>query len=218
MPWWPPGASDEGKAFMIKFQVQIPLEPTLPSQPRLLPWLGKVSCWRRLGKTVQWTPEESDQLLALPFLAGSLPVASRYLLIISSWVLAEHGWYLEYSMVYSPFPCRVGKRKWGWAMCSPAEHTPPACEVTPRDPLQSHPNKTPQVQKDCLARNYTALVWFWSPAAAAMDMMVQLTQTYRIKQVLAKRSRRTHLCARSQLGGISKHIVQRHLQSKHICL
>ncbi|KAG5837677.1 hypothetical protein ANANG_G00241980 [Anguilla anguilla] len=42
--------------------------------------------------------------LALPFLAGSWPVASRCLLTSSSCVLGRQGWYLLYSMVYSPFP------------------------------------------------------------------------------------------------------------------
>lgn len=56
-------------------------------------------------KTVRCAQEDQSQLLALPFFAGSRPVASRYLLIISSWVLGKHGWYLQYSIVYSPFPC-----------------------------------------------------------------------------------------------------------------
>lgn len=102
-------------------------------------WKSKLE---KTGTDCQWTPEESHQLLALPFLAGSLPVASRYLLMISSWVLAEQGWYLEYSMVYSPFPCRVGKRKRGWAMCNPAGHTAPVCEGIPgilHNPTQTNP-------------------------------------------------------------------------------
>lgn len=87
------------KDIMMQWQVQVPASPDCSCRFQ-----------SRLWKTVQCAQEEKNQLLALPFFAGSRPVASRYLLIISSWVLGEHGWYLQYSIVYSPFPCRVGER------------------------------------------------------------------------------------------------------------
>lgn len=46
----------------------------------------------------------SSQLFHLFFFAGSCPVASKYLWMSSSWVTGRQGWYLLYSMVYSPFP------------------------------------------------------------------------------------------------------------------
>lgn len=47
---------------------------------------------------------ETPQLFHLFFFAGSWPVASKYLWMSSSCVAGRQGWYLLYSMVYSPFP------------------------------------------------------------------------------------------------------------------
>lgn len=44
------------------------------------------------------------QFLYLLFLAGSCPVASKCLLTSSSCTEGRQGWYLLYSMVYSPLP------------------------------------------------------------------------------------------------------------------
>lgn len=124
------------KGLMIKFRVQIPPYPAS---------LG-------LEKPGTNCSEESPQFLALPFLAGSLPVASRYLLMISSWVLAEQGWYLEYSMVYSPFPCR-NKVRMG--------HVQPAVS----EGILSNPTQTQLLRgRNCLAgiaQLCLDLIWFW---------------------------------------------------------
>lgn len=62
--------------------------------------------------SVQYTVQQFDsfQFFHLFFFVGSWPVASKYLWMSSSCVLGRQGWYLLYSMVYSPFPC-INKRK-----------------------------------------------------------------------------------------------------------
>lgn len=52
------------------------------------------------------------QFFHLPFFAGNCPVASRYLLTRSSCTEGRQGWYLLYSIVYSPFPYGRNSNAW----------------------------------------------------------------------------------------------------------
>lgn len=140
---------------------------------------------RRLWKLFHVLKRKS-QLLALPFFAGSRPVASRYLLIISSWVLGKHGWYLLYSIVYSPFPWRVGERIVRVRVLSKEPslavgHTPPVtwcAQITYSEAYKHCTEACRQRHKDKL---YLNVVWYkiiGLPAVIKLHVNAQRIQVF----------------------------------------